>query len=111
MARSKTLPSLPKHPFRAPPKDECTVLKRLEAARQLYNACLGEPQTAGVAASVERLRRKGECAGGVVIEFPTSLRLSQLCHGCGMVKKKSLSDRWHHCDCGVAALSEVLGRK
>ncbi|MBC8449618.1 MAG: transposase [Chloroflexi bacterium] len=56
---------------------------------------------------VERLRRKSESAGGVTNEFPTSLRLSQLCHGCGTVDKKSLSERWHHCDCGVAAQRDL----
>jgi hypothetical protein len=56
---------------------------------------------------VERLRRKSESAGGVVNEFPTSLRLSQLCHGCGTIKGKSLSQRWHRCDCGIVAQRDL----
>jgi putative transposase len=26
---------------------------------------------------------------------------SQVCSGCGQVKKKDLSERWHSCDCGA----------
>ncbi len=48
------------------------------------------------------LRRKAESAGGRVIEFPTrQTKLSQVCHGCGMVQKKPLSQRIHRCACGV----------
>lgn len=48
------------------------------------------------------LRRKAESAGGRVIEFPTrQTKLSQVCHGCGAVKKKPLFQRIHACECGV----------
>ena len=51
---------------------------------------------------VSILRRKAESAGGNVIEFPTrQTKLSQVCHGCGSVPKKSLSLRIHACACGV----------
>jgi putative transposase len=54
------------------------------------------------------LRRKAESAGAEVIEFPTrTTRLSQTCHGCGTVKKKSLAERWHKCDCGVEAQRDL----
>lgn len=57
---------------------------------------------------VELLRRKAESAGAEVIEFPTrTTRLSQTCHGCGTVEKKSLSERWHKCDCGVEAQRDL----
>jgi putative transposase len=57
---------------------------------------------------VELLRRKAESAGAEVIEFPThTTRLSQVCHGCGTMKKKSLSERWHKCDCGVEAQRDL----
>ena len=47
------------------------------------------------------LRRKAENAGGRMEEFPTyETKLSQRCH-CGRIKKKSLSERWHTCECGV----------
>mgnify|MGYP000390965487 CR=1 FL=1 len=57
---------------------------------------------------VAHLRRKAESAGASVVEFPTrTTRLSQTCHGCGTVKKKSLSERWHKCDCGVEAQRDL----
>jgi len=63
---------------------------------------------------VELLKRKAEAclagpsAGAEVIEFPTrTTRLSQTCHNCGTVKKKSLSQRWHKCDCGVEAQRDL----
>ncbi len=48
-----------------------------------------------------QLRRKAESTDGWVDEFATrTTRLSQTCI-CGTIKKKSLSDRFHICDCGV----------
>ncbi len=42
------------------------------------------------------LRRKAESAGGGVVEFPAyRARLSPVCHGCGAVEKKPLSQRIH----------------
>ncbi len=50
---------------------------------------------------VSMLRRKAESAGGIVDEFPTrTTKLSQVCI-CGSIEKKSLSQRWHKCSCGV----------
>jgi len=54
------------------------------------------------------LRRKAENAGGQVIEFsPYDTKLSQTCHGCGEIKKKPLSQRWHRCSCGVEAQRDL----
>lgn len=51
---------------------------------------------------VSILRRKAASAGGRVIEFPTPFtKLSQVCHGCGNVQKKPLSQRIHACTCGI----------
>ena len=48
------------------------------------------------------LRRKAESAGGVVIEFPAHrAKLSQVCHRCGAIRKKPLSQRIHVCACGI----------
>lgn len=48
------------------------------------------------------LRCKAESAGGRVIEFPAHrAKLSQVCHGCGAVRRKLLSLRVHACECGV----------
>jgi len=55
------------------------------------------------------LRRKAESAGGAVEEFPTrTTRLSQICHGCGQLKKKPLSLRIHECECGVGPVHRDL---
>lgn len=57
---------------------------------------------------VSMLRRKAVSAGGAVEEFPTrTTRLSQICI-CGSVKKKPLSQRWHRCECGVAAQRDLF---
>lgn len=56
---------------------------------------------------VEELKRKAINAGGSVYEFPTATtKLSQTCH-CGKVQKKSLSERWHSCGCGVEAQRDL----
>ena len=55
---------------------------------------------------VSMLRRKAVNAGGEVNEFPTYNALSQVCH-CGLRKKKSLSMRWHQCECGVHAQRDL----
>jgi len=50
---------------------------------------------------VSHLKNKAERAGGQVVEIPTySTKLSQACQ-CGRVKKKSLKERVHQCECGV----------
>jgi len=57
---------------------------------------------------VALLRRKAESAGGGVDEFPTrTTRLSQVCL-CGTVEKKALSERWHHCDCGIVMQRDLF---
>jgi putative transposase len=57
---------------------------------------------------VAHLRRKAESANAAVHEFPTrTTRLSQVCHECGKVEKKPLSQRWHACDCGVKAQRDL----
>ncbi len=58
---------------------------------------------------IERLRRTVANTGGILHEFPTrSTKLSQYCHGCRMYTKKPLSQRWHHCTCGVGPVQRDL---
>src|SRR5260221_2572925 len=58
---------------------------------------------------VEMLRRTVASTGGTLIEVPTrTAKLSQFCHGCGGVVKKPLSQRWHHCSCGVGPVQRDL---
>ncbi len=57
---------------------------------------------------VSILKRKAVSAGVSMTEFPThSTKLSQVCL-CDKIKKKSLSDRWHICDCGVVAQRDLF---
>jgi hypothetical protein len=58
---------------------------------------------------LEHLRRTVASTGGILSEFPTqSTKLSQYCHGCGSYIKKPLSQRWHHCACGVGPVQRDL---
>jgi transposase len=57
---------------------------------------------------MEVLRRKAANAGAEFDEFPTATtRLSQVCL-CGVLEKKTLSERWHVCDCGVGPVQRDL---
>ena len=58
---------------------------------------------------VSILRRKAVNAGAEVIEFSTyHTRLSQTCPPCGAIKKKSLSERWHVCECGFGPIQRDI---
>ncbi len=58
---------------------------------------------------LEQLRRTVASTGGTLSEFSThSTKLSQYCHGCGRYIKKPLSERWHHCVCGVGPVQRDL---
>ena len=56
---------------------------------------------AGPAGFVSVLTRKAANAGAQARQLPARLRLSQVCHGCGCIEKKPLSQRVHECACGV----------
>jgi IS605 OrfB family transposase len=43
---------------------------------------------------------KAESAGRAVMQVNPRYT-SQVCSGCGQVRKKELNERWHSCDCGV----------
>lgn len=56
---------------------------------------------------VAKLRQKAQAACGKVVEFPTGpTALSQRCH-CGRKARKSLSARWHKCECGAVAQRDL----
>jgi Putative transposase DNA-binding domain len=58
---------------------------------------------------VAQLRRTVASTGGTLLEVPTRhTKLSQFCHGCGRHVKKPLSQRWHHCPCGVGPVQRDL---
>jgi hypothetical protein len=55
------------------------------------------------------LRRTVASTGGTLSEFPTrGTKLSQYCHGCRSYVKKPLSQRWHHCACGIGPVQRDL---
>lgn len=43
---------------------------------------------------------KAECAGRTMLTVSPRYT-SQVCSGCGTVRKKELSERWHSCECGT----------
>src|SRR5215470_13045452 len=58
---------------------------------------------------LEQLRRAVASTGGTLSEFSTNAtKLSQYCHGCGNYVKKPLSQRWHHCPCGIGPVQRDL---
>jgi transposase len=58
---------------------------------------------------IDHLRRTVASTGGTLIEFPTrTTKLSQYCHGCRSYAKKPLSQRWHHCACGIGPIQRDL---
>ena len=58
---------------------------------------------------VEQLRRTVARTGGTLIEVPPSrARRSQFCHGRERHVKKPLSQRWHHCGCGIGPVQRDL---
>ena len=58
---------------------------------------------------IDHLKRTVASTGGTLIEVPTrSTQLSQYCHGCGERVKKPLSQRWHHCPCGIGPIQRDL---
>jgi len=47
----------------------------------------------------EMVKAKAESAGRTVL-FVNPSYTSQACSGCGTIRKKDLSERWHSCECG-----------
>lgn len=79
--------------------------KRDESGKYLHN---GASQKGGLNKSIhdagwgifqEYVSYKAEWAGRQVILVDPKYT-SQICSGCGQVRKKELSERWHSCDCG-----------
>jgi putative transposase len=73
---------------------------------------------AGWNSFIEIVKAKAASAGRTVL-FVNPAYTSQTCSGCGTIKKKDLSERWHSCECGTeldrdtnAAINILeLGRK
>ena len=54
---------------------------------------------AGWGMFTDMLQVKAECAGRVVA-FVDPKYTSQVCSTCGVIKAKTLEERWHSCECG-----------
>jgi len=58
---------------------------------------------------LEHLRRTVAKTGGILSEVSAfQTKLSQHCHGCKRYVNKPLSQRWHHCPCGVGPVQRDL---
>ena len=62
---------------------------------------------AAPAAFILLLERKAANAGVRFARIPVTMRLSQTCHGCGVIQKKPLAQRIHRCACGVEAQRDI----
>lgn len=57
----------------------------------------------------DHLTRTVAKTGGILREVSSySTKLSQYCHGCKTYHKKPLSQRWHHCSCGIGPIQRDL---
>ncbi len=56
---------------------------------------------AGWGQFVSMVKSKAEWAGSVTVLTVDPKYTSQVCSGCGTVRKKDLSERWHSCECGT----------
>jgi putative transposase len=71
--------------------------------QKTYGKAVGQ---AAPATFVRMLTRKAARADASVQMLPTSLRLSQTCV-CGRIARKQLSERVHHCECGITVQRDV----
>lgn len=105
-------------------KQTQTLQWTLEHCRELYNAALQERRDAYRMAGksityydqvnqlpeIEQIREEYQDVHSQVLQdvlrkadkaFQAFFKYtSQVCSGCGTVKKKELSERWHSCECG-----------
>ena len=74
--------------------------------QKLYGKSIGLRAPGMFLAHLERLVAR---TGGTLTRISTfKTRLSQYCHQCGRYEKKPLSQRWHHCPCGVGPVQRDL---
>lgn len=60
------------------------------------------------ALTLNLLSYKAEEAGSDYVEVPTKqVKPSQTCPDCGRQRKKSLSERWHRCECGSSKPRDI----
>jgi putative transposase len=85
--------------------------ERLSTSNMLKNRRLARSiQDAGWSQFLGILEHKAASAGVRVVEVDPRYT-SQICHSCGQIKPKLLSERWHSCSCGVSVHRDVNSAK
>ena len=85
---------------RAIPKQDAetgTYLPNGAAAKSGLNTSIHD---AGWGQFVQYCTYKAEDAGRIVVQINPRYT-SQVCSGCGTIRKKTLAERWHSCECGT----------
>jgi putative transposase len=65
---------------------------------------------AGWSSFVERCTYKAAWAGRTLLKVNPS-KTSQICPNCGIVRKKTLEERWHSCECGCELDRDLASAK
>ena len=86
---------------RAPrPKQDAETGKYLPNGAAAKGGLTTSILDAGWRQFTDMVSAKAVSAGRIVV-FVDPKKTSQICSGCGVVKKKELSERWHSCPCGI----------
>jgi len=85
---------------RAKPKQDAETGKYLPNGASAKSGVNKSIQDAGWGQFVQYCAYKAANAGRTVVQVNPRYT-SQVCSGCGTVKKKELSQRWHACECGT----------
>jgi len=87
------------------------AVESLNIQGMLKNHCLARAiSDAGWSGFLGILKSKAESAGVEVVEVNPAYT-SQICSSCGQIVQKSLSERWHACDCGCSLHRDVNAAK
>ncbi|MEI6046375.1 MAG: transposase [Chloroflexota bacterium] len=86
------------------------VIKTEKVSYKGWQKCFGKSVgTRAPGMFIEMLKRTVARTGGTFLEFSTyTTKLSQVCHGCGSLEKKPLSQRTHKCECGIGPVQRDL---
>ena len=85
---------------RAKPKQDAETGAYLPNGGSAKSGLNKSIQDAGWGQFVQYCTYKAEEAGRTVLQVNPRYT-SQVCSGCGTIKKKELSERWHSCECGT----------
>jgi putative transposase len=85
---------------RAKPKQDETTGEYLPNGAAAKSGLNKSILDAGWSQFIAMCEYKAACAGFVQVIKVDPKYTSQVCSGCGQVRKKTLSERWHSCECG-----------